>query len=381
MRTSAFLALIVALMNPPFGLAEGLCPTTAKTLFFCTAAKNGKIISLCEVNDLVQYRYGTKEATELILPEMPSQDNVFVAKPLAATSEEIGVGFTQGTHTYMVTNYFGGKPPSEFDHVTVTNGDKEIADIRCATDQPTEGSLSEIASNLEKKGFRVIPDPGSQTVVGQAEAVTNQASPTQDYPKQADSSLGDTPPQSAPQDVDTGPKKVFSEFGYKAIKFGMAPADIVDLGVCDLSTEKAKRWMTRDLYQPDSETLQADAKCYEIEGERKLFTFNFSASDNTLRSIEITLGLHGVERFDKLDAAVGEQYQEAYRMSQDDLAAYDKRQRSAVCNVYKDGGVALCIQRLGKADLIGLMYVREDRRSVFLKRLGINLNPIKAADF
>lgn len=155
MKRAIFLAVILTSIGTRCCEAEGLCPSDAKTLFLCTAEKSKKLISICEIGDSVQYRYGTAASVELMLPETPSRDNVFVSKSLFAAGEEIGLGFTRGTYTYTLSNYFGGKPPSEFDHVRVTNGEKETADIRCSMDLPTEGSLSEIASSLEKKGFKV----------------------------------------------------------------------------------------------------------------------------------------------------------------------------------------------------------------------------------
>lgn len=73
-----------------------------------------------------------------------------------ATGEEKGVGFIKGTFTYLLTNYFGGKPPAEFDHLVVTNAEKEIADIRCSTDVPSSGNLGELADLLEGQGFKVV---------------------------------------------------------------------------------------------------------------------------------------------------------------------------------------------------------------------------------
>lgn len=137
-------------------LAEGLCPSEMSTLFFCTTEKTKKLVSICQDGDRVQYRYETSDNVELNLPEKASKNQIFVSKFSFPTGEELGVGFRRGDYTYTILNYFGGKPPTEFDHVIVISGTREVADIRCSMNMPTKGSLRELAAKLEEQGYGVV---------------------------------------------------------------------------------------------------------------------------------------------------------------------------------------------------------------------------------
>lgn len=113
------------------------------------------MISLCQDGESVQYRFGTKEKVEITLPESSGAPTIRVLKRSFATGEEIGVRFIKGSYSYTLSNFFGGKPPEEFDHLVVENAGKQVADLLCSTELPTSGNLREVASTLEGKGLHV----------------------------------------------------------------------------------------------------------------------------------------------------------------------------------------------------------------------------------
>ena len=100
-------------------VATSLCATNEKTMFACDISKTRKTVSICSRSSRLIYRYGTTAKLEMSLPEAGDMSSVHLTYQLFPTGEVQGLAFVKGIYTYAVEHYFVGKPPEEFDLVTV----------------------------------------------------------------------------------------------------------------------------------------------------------------------------------------------------------------------------------------------------------------------
>lgn len=147
-----------ALLCSVTATVSSLCEDEAATLFTCDMMKGRKSISLCAAGEYVQYRFGKPGAVEIALPETPGREGVQLVYHLYASAAVTGIRFHRGEYTYTVSSFFGGKPPGEFDQVTVTKDGNDLAELTCegAAYGDELRNIQTIFDDLKAKGYEVV---------------------------------------------------------------------------------------------------------------------------------------------------------------------------------------------------------------------------------
>jgi hypothetical protein len=138
MKKNTFaLTSLVYLVSLPAIASDSHCSAQEQTIFSCSLGKN--MVSVCASNDIsptsgyLQYRFGQKNAPELIYPAStePGRHSVIRAQTLMFSG---GGGaylrFINGSFNYIVYTAIG-KGWGTKDGVSVTKDGKQIANLKC----------------------------------------------------------------------------------------------------------------------------------------------------------------------------------------------------------------------------------------------------------
>jgi hypothetical protein len=124
------LTLVSLLVSTPAFCQEGpsLCTRAEKPVFSCSTGK--KIISVCQVRDGLQYRFGPAAKPELVWPDNISRtDLIRQGSLLFASGGGTYLRFTHGQTDYVV--YSASGRGWEAQGVAVERQGKLIANIKC----------------------------------------------------------------------------------------------------------------------------------------------------------------------------------------------------------------------------------------------------------
>ncbi len=130
----------------------------------------------------------------------------------------------------------------------------------------------------------------------------------------------------------------------------------------------------------------ASETCYDIGGKRRGFTLRFEEKSHRLESMDIGLDDFSNELFERYDSALGEKYPRFATVSDADRRVFNLGGKRIVCNLFREGSVALCVFRNpltpAAPPSIQLTYVSPPRLEGFLSGIGFqgNIKP-KAEDF
>jgi hypothetical protein len=149
------LASLFTFATPNHGLAADMCPKGATIKFSCHLKESKKVVSICQASEKITYNFGSPGKVELRLDD---QRDIALHRTTYATGETLGVRFKSGKYSYELQNIFGGKPPADFEALSVRKDGDEIFNKVCDYSKPTTSEVRFVFDELKKSGFQVNDD-------------------------------------------------------------------------------------------------------------------------------------------------------------------------------------------------------------------------------